>query len=70
MYVLIYIYHQVQDHLPPQTKEALHYRLMFNKEFHPKAAPVIPYLWLPKWSGDQIDPSARKLDIYNQEDLF
>ena len=27
---------------------------------------TIPY-WLPKWSGDVVDPSARVLDCYDKE---
>lgn len=58
----------VQYHIVPPTKEALHYRLLFNKHFHPQAAHVVPYYWMPKWSGDNIkDPSARVLQIYQEE---
>lgn len=57
----------VQYHIVPPTKEALHYRLIFNKLFHPMAASVLPsHYWLPKWSGDAKDPSARTLAIYDQ----
>jgi asparagine synthase (glutamine-hydrolysing) len=55
----------VRFHIVPQFKEALHYRLMFNQLFHPRAANVIPYYWLPRWSGNQVDPSARKLLCYD-----
>lgn len=55
----------VQYHMAPLTKEALHYRKIFNKIFHPKAAGVIPFYWMPKWSGDIKDPSARVLAIYD-----
>jgi len=27
---------------------------------------VVPYFWLPKWSGDIKEPSARILSVYNQ----
>jgi hypothetical protein len=25
---------------------------------------VIPHMWLPKWSGETTDPSARTLTLY------
>lgn len=56
----------VEYHLKPLTKEALHYRKIFNKYFHPFVAHVIPYYWLPRWSGDITDPSARVLSVYNE----
>jgi len=55
----------VNIHLKPLTKESLHYRRIFNKYFHPKAAYVIPYYWMPKWSGNVNDPSARVLKVYD-----
>lgn len=59
---------EVQYHLAPPTKEALHYRLLFNKYFHPLAAGVVPNrYWMPKWSGDAKDPSARTLQIYKEQ---
>jgi asparagine synthase (glutamine-hydrolysing) len=56
----------IKYHLEPLTKEALHYRKIFNRYFDPYAAHVIPYYWLPKWSGNITDPSARVLDVYNE----
>jgi len=56
----------IKYHLEPLTKEALHYRKLFNRYFDPYAAHVIPYYWLPKWSGNITDPSARVLDVYNE----
>ena len=43
---------------PPMFKEALYYREIFNK-YYPEREKTIPYYWLPKWSGDVVDPSAR-----------
>jgi asparagine synthase (glutamine-hydrolysing) len=57
----------VSYHLQPPTKEALHFRNIFNRHFHPEAAGVIPYYWMPKWSGSTTDPSARVLSVYNQD---
>lgn len=52
-------------HLKPHTLEALYYRSIFNEYFGYKSAVVIPYYWLPKWSGNVVDPSARVLSVYN-----
>lgn len=46
------------------TKEALHYRRIYNRLFHKEANCNVPYYWMPKWSGNIDDPSARVLDIY------
>lgn len=49
---------------PPLFKESLYYRECFNKDYH-KFHHLIPYYWLPKWSGNIVEPSARILtDIY------
>lgn len=48
----------------PQTLEALYYRIMFNS-FYPGCDDVHPYYWLPRWSGDVTDPSARVLAVYS-----
>lgn len=48
---------------PPEFKEALYYREIFNKYF-PGREKTIPYYWLPKWSGNIVEPSARILSIY------
>jgi len=45
---------------PPLFKEALYFRETFNR-FYPGRENTIPYYWLPRWSGDIIDPSARVL---------
>lgn len=55
---------EVSYHLAPHTKEALHYRLLFNKHFGSGHAHVIPHYWLPRWSGDIKEPSARVLSVY------
>jgi len=48
---------------PPEFKEALYYREIFNKYF-PGREKTIPYYWLPKWSGNIVEPSARILSVY------
>lgn len=50
---------------PPQLKESAYFREIFN-EFYSGFEKTIPYYWLPKWSGDVVDPSARVLECYNK----
>lgn len=55
----------------PLTKEAYYYRKIFGKLFEEKHSNVIPHFWLPNWSGNITEPSARVLDVYqsnNKED--
>ena len=47
----------------PKLKESLYYREIFANYF-PNCDHTIPYYWLPKWSGDVTDPSARVLNVY------
>jgi asparagine synthase (glutamine-hydrolysing) len=49
---------------PPVLKESYYYRKLFD-EYFPDCAHTIPYYWLPKWSGNTSDPSARVLSVYN-----
>ena len=51
---------------PPMFKEALYYRELFNKHFNGRDK-TIPYYWLPKWSGNLLEPSARALNVYKTE---
>ena len=50
----------------PLLTESMYYRNVYDKHF-PDCEKLIPYYWLPKWSGDIIDPSARVLNVYTQE---
>ena len=51
-------------HNVPYLKETLYYRQTFE-DYFPGKSNIIPYYWLPKWSGENIkDPSARVLDVY------
>lgn len=52
-------------HNPPMFKEAYYYRKLFSKYYEGRDK-VIPYYWLPKWSGDIVEPSARVLTMYEQ----
>ena len=45
---------------PPMFKEALWFRELFKK-YYPTRDNQTPYYWLPKWSGDLVEPSARAL---------
>ncbi|XP_075256540.1 asparagine synthetase [glutamine-hydrolyzing]-like isoform X2 [Convolutriloba macropyga] len=48
----------------PKTKEAFYYRKKFE-EFYPDQSHLTPYHWMPKWCGEQTDPSARTLSHYH-----
>lgn len=52
------------QHNTPQMKESLYYREIFEKMFNNNSN-VIPKFWLPKWSNNVIDPSARELNNYD-----
>jgi asparagine synthase (glutamine-hydrolysing) len=54
----------ITTHNPPTSLESLWYRTIFNDLYGDKKATVIPHMWLPKWSGETTDPSARTLAIY------
>ena len=47
----------------PTTAEALYYRHIFE-QYYANHSNVIPYFWMPKWSPEATDPSARTLSIY------
>lgn len=51
---------------PPFTKESYYYRKIFTKLFGSsnEKAKTIPYYWMPKWTSETKDPSARTLSIY------
>ena len=52
----------------PDIKEAYYYRKIYEKLYGGrKHENICPYMWLPKWSGDMKDPSARELDIYEAD---
>lgn len=57
-------------HMPISSKESLHYRLQFEKEFgtSENTQKVIPYYWLPRFVpkefGEITEPSARILSVY------
>jgi asparagine synthase (glutamine-hydrolysing) len=54
------------EHLRPQTPEEYYYRAHFDN-YYPNAEKVnVPYRWMPKWSPETTDPSARTLNVYNE----
>ena len=52
------------EYLPTSIPESQWYRHMFQT-YYPGRDKIIPYYWLPKWSGDVKDPSARVLETYD-----
>ncbi len=48
----------------PPTKEAYYYMKKFREHFGEKWD-IIPHYWLPKWSGNIQEPSARVLGVYS-----
>jgi len=54
-------------HCKPTSKEALHYRKLFDAEY-PGMASVIPKYWLPNWCGGVTEPSARVLQVYKNNE--
>jgi len=57
------------SHLKPLTPEEYYYRFLFSCEYGQNAAKtMVPYRWLPLWCPETTDPSARTLDIYNEDE--
>ena len=56
-------FEKYNSHQPPRFNEALYYRNKFE-EYYPNRSQIIPYYWIPKWSGNVVEPSARVLDVY------
>ena len=50
----------------PPTKEAWYYQKKFLELFGTSCHNLIPWYWLPKWSGDIKEPSARVLPVYSR----
>ena len=51
----------------PDSKEKYYYRKIFELYYTDKSEKMIPYYWLPKWSGNITEPSARVLDVYKKK---
>ena len=50
-------------HLRPFSKESYWYRKIFEY-YYPKRDNIISHFWLPNWSGNIKEPSARVLKVY------
>ena len=48
-------------HLKPYTAESYYYRMLFDS-YYGGLEHLIPYFWMPRWSPETTDPSARTLD--------
>lgn len=55
-------------HCPPFTKESYYYRKKFVEHFgeSEEVSKVTPYFWMPKWTPNVQDPSARVLQNYKE----
>ena len=51
-------------HNTPTKNDQKYFRDLFE-EYYPGREELIPYYWLPKWSGDSGESSARKLGVYS-----
>ena len=55
------------NHLTPRTPEEYYYRFLFTSYYGISSVRVtVPYRWMPRWSPETLDPSARTLQIYNE----
>lgn len=53
------------DYMCPVTAEEYYYRFLFTMSYGLDLSPVVvPYKWMPKWSPETTDPSARTLAVY------
>jgi asparagine synthase (glutamine-hydrolysing) len=52
-----------REEIHPHSKKGAYFRAIYMKHFENLG--LIPYYWVPKWSGDTKDSSARTLDVYN-----
>jgi asparagine synthase (glutamine-hydrolysing) len=53
------------DHLMPKTEEEYYYRFLFTDCYGQSARKAtVPYRWMPRWSPETTDPSARTLNLY------
>lgn len=49
-------------------KDALYLRKIYNKFYGAIEPQLVSKYWIPQWSGENPDSSARKLDIFNEKD--
>ena len=48
----------------PMHKDALYLRRLYNSHYGGIKPQLISKYWIPMWYGDNVDSSARKLDLY------
>lgn len=53
-------------HCPPKTKEAYYFRKLYCEMFTDKFSHLIPDFWMPRWCGENVEPSARALKHYDE----
>lgn len=53
-------------HCKPFTKESYYYRKKFCEFFGDIHSNLIPHFWMPKWTPETNDPSARTLKVYKK----
>lgn len=51
-------------YLMPYNQELYFYRKIFSQHYGYNNDTIIPYFWLPKWSGNITEASARILNVY------
>ena len=51
-----------REAIHPHSKKGAYFRAIYMKHF--ENLNLIPYYWVPKWSGDTKDSSARTLNVY------
>ena len=51
-----------RDEIHPHSKKGAYFRSIYMNHF--ENLDLIPYYWVPKWSGDTKDSSARTLNVY------
>jgi asparagine synthase (glutamine-hydrolysing) len=49
-------------YLIPKSAESFYYRKLFTQCYGDLGHAIVPYFWMPKWSPETTDPSARTLN--------
>lgn len=49
-------------YLTPQSAESYYYRKIFTETYGDMKDTTVPYFWMPKWSPETSDPSAKTLN--------
>jgi asparagine synthase (glutamine-hydrolysing) len=62
------ITNEMNGHLIPETAEQYIYRKEFEKNYKGCGRSVLDEFWIPKYNDKVYDPSARTLELYNQQE--